>query len=84
MLIVYAKGITNALVSFRRIVLRSVRLSGNSEGQIILSVRRIDRTKLDTLNFDLLTPSNSMVNFSFNMSFNKKAGFNAVEELSIS
>ena len=54
--------------------------TGNFESQTIVSVR-IERNKLDILNFDLLDPSDSMSNFEHNMIFNKNDGFLPVTEL---
>lgn len=54
--------------------------SGNLEEKTILSVL-IDKSKLDNLNFDLLDPSESLVNFNYNMNFKKSEGFYGVTEV---
>ena len=54
--------------------------TGNSEEKTIASVI-IDRSILDTLNFDLLDPSDSMSNFDHRMDFKKNKGFQPVEDL---
>lgn len=54
--------------------------TGNAEEQTIASVI-IDRSILDTLNFDLLDPSDSMSNFDHRMDFKKNKGFNPVEDM---
>ena len=54
--------------------------TGNSVEQTIASVI-IDRSILDTLNFDLLDPSDSMSNFDHRMDFKKNKGFQPVEDL---
>lgn len=54
--------------------------TGNYKEQTIASVI-IDRSKLDTLNFDLLDPSDSMSNFDHRMDFKKNKGFNPVEDM---
>ena len=54
--------------------------TGNFEEQTIVSVK-INRPKLEQLNFDLLDPSDSMSNFDHKMDFNKNEGFKPVEDL---
>ncbi len=54
--------------------------NGNLEEKTILSVI-IDKSKLDNLNFDLLDPSESLVNFNYNMNFKKSEGFYGVNEV---
>ena len=54
--------------------------TGNFEEQTIVSVK-INRPKLDELNFDLLDPSDSMSNFEHKMDFKKNEGFKPVQDL---
>jgi len=55
--------------------------TGHIEEQPILSVA-IPRATLETLNLDVIDPSDSMRNFVHNMNFKKTKGFAAVEKLS--
>lgn len=52
--------------------------TGHFEEQTIVSVK-IDRNKLESLNFELLDPSDSMANFIHEMNFSKRDGFKAVD-----
>lgn len=54
--------------------------TGYKEEITILSVS-YDRKALDTLNFDLIDPSDAMQNFKFNMKHMKTTGFKAVERV---
>ena len=54
--------------------------TGNTEEQIILSVKFV-RDIMDTINFDLIDPSDCMQNFSYNMNYKKTQGMLPVEEI---
>jgi hypothetical protein len=54
--------------------------TGNLEKIVILSVL-IPKKTIDTINFDLIDPSDCMNNFICNMNFKKSTGFNKVEEI---
>ena len=56
--------------------------TGNNEEKTIVSVS-IEKDNLEQLNFELLDPSDSMSNFSCNMSFKKNEGFKPVDELQV-
>jgi len=56
--------------------------TGNKEEQPILSVL-IPRSTLDELNFQMLDPSDSLVNFVHNMKFYKTKGFVAIKKLDV-
>jgi hypothetical protein len=49
---------------------------------IILSVR-IEKSRLETLNFETIDCSDAMQNFKHNMKFKKTKGFDPVEKLTI-
>ncbi len=53
--------------------------TGNFEEHTILSVI-VDQQTLNTLNFQLLNPSDSLVNFDHRMNFNRRSGFEPVSE----
>lgn len=55
--------------------------TGRLEPQPILSVRFV-RDTINSLDFDKIDPSDSMINFVHNMGFKKSQGMLAVEELS--
>lgn len=57
--------------------------TGYMEEQPILSVA-IPRATLESLNFEMLDPSDSMNNFVHRMNFQKTKGFNVVEKISAS
>lgn len=57
--------------------------TGNLEEKIVLSVA-IHRNILETLNFSVLDPSDSMSNFIHRMKFKKTQGFNGVEAINLS
>ncbi len=54
--------------------------TGYHEKIVVLSVK-IDRTKLNRLNFDTIDCSDSMVNFEHKMNFRKTKGFASVEKI---
>ena len=70
--------IDNVLINAKGNVLNKA--TGKYEDQTIVSVL-VDRQKIESLNFDLLDPSDSMTNFNFNMDFKKADGFYPVSEL---
>ena len=72
--------IKNILINAKGSILNSS--TGNYEEKIIVSVD-VERAVLEKLNFNLLDPSDSMENFSHNMSFTKKEGFSPVEEINL-
>lgn len=54
--------------------------TGHTEEVTILSVE-IDRSTLNSLNFECLDPSDSMSNFTYNMKFLKTSGFKSVKRI---
>ncbi|MDM1368334.1 hypothetical protein HX052_10125 [Myroides marinus] len=54
--------------------------TGNNEDETILSVK-IDRLRLETFNFELLSPAGAMSNFEHRMDFKKNEGFKPVQDL---
>jgi len=56
-------------------------VNGKMENQIILSVLFVGNT-MESLNYELIDPSDSMQNFKHNMGFKKNAGMQIVEEIS--
>ena len=70
--------INSIFVNAKGSVLNSA--TGNHEEKAIVSVQ-IEREILEKLNFNLLDPSDSMINFNHNMSFKKASGFKPVLEL---
>jgi len=57
--------------------------TGHMEEQPVLSVA-IPRETLETFNFDMIDPSDSMSNFVHHMNFKKTKGFSAVEKVEVS
>ncbi|MCC9043709.1 hypothetical protein LNQ81_13605 [Myroides sp. M-43] len=70
--------INNVQVNAKGFILN--RSTGNNEEETIVSVR-IDRFKLETFNFELLSPADSMNNFEHRMDFKKYEGFKPVQDL---
>ncbi|KNF08521.1 protein of unknown function DUF4236 [Gottschalkia purinilytica] len=56
--------------------------TGHEESSTILSVK-IDKDKLNSLNLDLIDPSDSINNFEHNMKFLKTKGFQPIDKISL-
>lgn len=54
----------------------------DKDREIILSVV-LDRKTLDTLNFELIDPSDALGNFNYNMKYHKTAGLRGLEKITI-
>jgi len=70
--------IANVIVNAKTSVLNTA--NGHYEEVTIVSVR-VERERLEKLNFDLLDPSDSMANFNANINFNQVTGFSPVNKI---
>ena len=70
--------INEVVVNIRNSILDTA--TGNTEEQTILSVK-FERASINTINFDLIDPSDCMQNFSYNMNYKKTHGMLPVEEI---